>query len=515
MLTLNEMLKNTVKRFPNKTFIVSDDQVLTYLEFDNLTSKLANVLKSRGIKKGDTVGLYLPNRPELAVGYYACQKIGAVAVPMNLLYRFREVESIVQRTSMALIITTPENYDIVLEVKKQMSCLQNVLVTGGESPRDADLLEKAIQSSSSSIETVDSNLDDVAVMFFTSGTTGSPKGAMQTHGSIYATVQDMNAFWKFRYGNERILSVLPLFNNFGATVNMNGVIYNGGTLYLIERWNTEKVLQSISDYQITFFSGTPTMYLYILEKYSSGNYDLTSLRLCITAGSIISSETIDKVERELKVRLIQVYGATESSGAVTGEPVIGVRKKGSTGIPFGSTTIKIVDDNGNEVPPGQVGEVVIQGDTIGKGYWDDPNTTSISFKSDGWYSGDLGYLDEAGYLYIKDRKKDVIICGGSNIFPIEVEDVLYTLPDVSIAAVVGVPDELKGEIPKAYIVLKNDAQITGDEVIAYCRQNLSAYKIPRLVEFIDNMPLGPNGKILKRELRNQNLDKNKEGNHAS
>ena len=275
---------------------------------------------------------------------------------------------------------------------------------------------------------------------------------MQSHGFIYSTLQDMNNFWKFRYGNEKILSVLPLFNNFGATVNMNGAIYNGGTLYLIERWDTEKVLQSISDHQITFFSGTPTMYLYILDNYSSDQYDLTSLRLCITAGSIISSEVIDRVEQELKVRLIQVYGATESSGAVTGEPVIGVRKKGSTGIPFGSTTIKIVDDNGIELPSGQIGEVVIQGDTIGKGYWNDPQNTAISFKSDGWYSGDLGYLDDDGYLYIKDRKKDVIICGGSNIFPIEVEDVLYTLPDVSIAAVVGVPDELKGEIPKAYII---------------------------------------------------------------
>lgn len=502
MQCLSRLLETKVKRFSNKNFIIFENQKITYKEFDIKTSKLANYFKSKGINKGDVVGLYLPSTPELAIGYWACQKIGAIAIPMSVMFRLKEVKNITSRTSMKLIITTPENYEITREISSERdSELKEILVIGEHGLTEVASFDEVLKNESSEIEFSNCEIDDVAAVFFTSGTTGEPKGAMQTHKSIYSTLKDMEVFWKFEYGKEKLLGVLPIFNNFGATLNMNGAIFNGGTLLLIERWDSEKVLKVISEEKATFFAGTPTMFLYLLEEYKKSYYDLSSLKLCITGGAIVSPEIIERVENELNVKLIEIYGATETSGAITGDPVIGKRKKGSAGIPFGSSTIKIVDDNANEVPAGTIGEIVVHGDPVGKGYWGDEETTAKTFREDGWFSGDLGYVDEDGYLYIIDRKKDVIISGGNNIFAIEVENILYTIPGVAMAAVVGVPDELKGEIPKAYIVQKGSIELNKEEIIAYCRENLSAYKVPRIVEFIEEMPLGPSGKILKRKLR--------------
>jgi long-chain acyl-CoA synthetase len=507
MQTLSELLKNTADRYPDKTFIVYEDQRITYKEFDEKTSQFANALRNLGVKKGDVVGLYLPSCPELAIGYYACQKLGAIANPMSAMFKGREVDNVVSRTSMPVIVTSMDNYSVVQEVQSRVDTLKEIIVSGA--PENSGLLsmEQLIQQSSKEIELVKCEIDDVAVLFFTSGTTGLPKGAMQTHKSIYSTIRDMEVFWKFKHGKEVILGVLPIFNNFGATVNMNAAIFNGGTMVLIKRWDTEKVLEAITAEKATFFAGTPTMFLYLIQKFNAAKYDVSSLNLLITGGSIVPPEIIEKVEKELNVKVVQIYGATETSGANTAEPLVGIRKKGSAGVPIGSITIKIVSEEGEELPAGEIGEVVIKGDPVGIGYWKDIETTKKAFKEDGWYSGDLGYVDEDGYLYIVDRKKDIIICGGNNIFPIEVEDVLYSLPEVGVAAVVGIPDEAKGEIPKAFLVLNEGAKITEEEVIAYCRKNLSVYKVPRMVEFISEMPMNLNGKILKRELRNWHTSK--------
>lgn len=500
MQTLSELFKSTVEKNPSKIFIKYKDQEVTYHEMDIKTNKLANVLLKFGIKKGDAVGLYLPSCIELAIGYYACQKIGAVAVPMSSMYKSSEVGNIVERTKMQLIITTKENYFIAEEISKSHSSLK-YLITVRDIVKASISFEEEMEKADTSLEKVRSNLDDPAVVFFTSGTTGQPKGAMQTHKSIYAAVESMNNFWKFQYGKEIILCTLPIFNNFGATVNMNGALLNGGTLILHERWNAEAALQAISEEGVTFFSGAPTMFISMLDAYDPDEYDVSSLRLCVFGGASIPSEVITRVEETLKVKLIQIYGATETSGAITAEPIYGERKLSSVGVPFGSTVIKIIDESGHEVSPEEIGEIVIESDAVGSGYWNDQKATKTAFRKEGWYSGDIGYVDREGYLYIIDRKKDIIITNGNNVFPIEIEEVLYSLKAISLAAVIGIPDKVKGEVPKAFIKLKQEESLAKEEVIHYCKQKLATYKVPRSIQFVEEFPLGPTGKILKRELQ--------------
>lgn len=500
MQTLSEMLRRAARLFPDKPFIIHNDRRLDYGDFDRLSSRLANVFREHGAGKGDPIGLYLPSCPELAVGYYACQKIGAIAVPMSVMYRGREVESIVGRTDMKLMLANAETLPVALETRQKLGLPREILAHGGPQPGALDA-DAELANASANHADAPCAPEDRAALFFTSGTTGAPKGAMQTQRSIYYTLRDMEVYNRFRFGREVLLGVLPIFNNFGATCLMNGAVYNCGTLVMVERWDTRKVLDAIARHRATFMAGTPTMFLYMLQEYRRDADDLSSMRLGVTGGAPVAPSLIDRWQETTGIPLTQIYGATESSGYVTGEPVVGHRKRGSAGLPFGSTEIAIVDDNGRELPAGQIGEVRIAGDTVGAGYWRDPETSARTFTPQGWLSGDLGYLDEEGYLFIVDRKKDIIISGGYNIYPLEVEEVLYAHPAVAVCALVGVPDPVKGEIPVACVILKDGVQAAEEELIRHCRDRIAAYKAPRRVAFMTEMPLGPSGKILKRELR--------------
>jgi long-chain acyl-CoA synthetase len=302
-----------------------------------------------------------------------------------------------------------------------------------------------------------------------------------------------------RYGDETYLCAVPLFTNFGLTVTLNLCLYTGGTIVLHERWDTQKVLTDIGRYRATYFGGTPTMYVYMVGAHDPARHDLSSLRICTTGGSPVPQPVIQRFEELSGVKVAQVYGATETCGQNVMEPTAGIRKPGSTGVPVGSSRIHIVGDDGGELPVGEIGEVVIGGDCVAKGYWGDPEATAEVFTPLGWKSGDLGYLDADGFLFIVDRKKDVIITGGHNIYPLEVESTLYRHPAVAMCAVVGAPDAQKGEIPVAVIVLAEGATVTEEEIRQYCRAELAAYKAPRRVEFIDDMPVEA-AKIRKREL---------------
>jgi long-chain acyl-CoA synthetase len=379
--------------------------------------------------------------------------------------------------------------------------LNAVLAHGGPAGGCADL-DSLLAAAPDVREAAPCDLDDLAAIFFTSGTTGDPKGAMQTHGSVYSTVRDMAVFNRFRYGQETLLDVLPMFNNFGATCLMLAAVNAAGTLIVHERWDTERVFRDVARHRVTYFAGTPTMLVYLWKGFRPGEHDLSSLRLVIAGGAPLAPEVVDACEGPLGIaRVSQIYGATEVCGYVTGDPVRGVRKRGSAGPPFGSTVISVLDDDGHPLPPGEVGELVISGDTVGPGYWRAPETTVLAYRPAGWHSGDLGRVDEDGYIYVVDRKKDLVISGGYNIYPLEVEDVLYRHPRVRMCAVVGVPDEVKGELAVAFVVADDPSIELAAELLAYCRGELMAYKVPRHIEFVTEMPLGPTGKILKRELR--------------
>ncbi len=500
MRTLAESLASSARLLSDRPFIVSDGGVLTFAEFDRRASRLANVLASLGAAPGDVIGLYLPSVPALAVGYYACQKIGAVAAPISSMSRGRELEAVIGRTGMAILLTGAANLPLAREAQAKLGRPACILAVDGahEGALDAEVL---MEGASEDFAIHPGQPGDAAALFFTSGTTGAPKGAIQTQGSLYATLRDMAVHGRFLWAQETFMCALPIFNNFGATCLLNGAVFSGATLILRERWDTAQVLDDITRHRVTYIAGSPTMFLYLLREHDAARHDLRSLRLAVTGGAPVAPTIVEQVQQKLGAPLAEVYGATEVSGYVTGEPAVGVRRRGSAGLPIGGARIEIVGDDGAPRPTGEVGEIRVSGDVVGGGYWNDPETTSASFTHRGWLSGDLGRVDEDGYLFVVDRKKDVIISGGYNIYPLEVEDLLYTHPDVRVCAVIGLPDPDKGEIPVAVVIPNPGGAVDSQELIAFCRRNVSAYKAPRRVLTVDEMPLGPSGKILKRTLR--------------
>ena len=500
MQTLAEMLRTAARLVPERPYIVSDGATLSYAAFDRLAARLANVFRDLGVVKGDVVGLYLPSEPMLAVGYFACQKLGAIAAPMSVMQRDREVSTIVTRTGMRVLLTSLETWSVVQSVRKAGVRIDTALLVRGEA-EGALSAEALMREAGDSIEDTPCRPEDTAALFFTSGTTGEPKGAMQTQGSLYATLRDMAVYNGFRWNAETLMCALPLFNNFGATCMMNLSLFVGGTMIHLDRWDTDRVLDSITKHKATFMAGSPTMFVFMLRAFDKSRHDLSSLKIAVTGGAPVAPNILSQFKREVGTPLLQIYGATEVSGYVVGEPPFGLQKAGSTGTPIGGTTIDVVDDDGGKVAAGTIGEVRVQGDVVGGGYWSDKETTARVFTKDGWLSGDLGYLDEDGYLFIVDRKKDVIISGGFNIYPLEVEDLLYQHPAIAVCAVIGLPDADKGELPVAVLVPKPGASPSKAEIIEFCRRQISAYKAPRDVFSVAEMPLGPSGKILKRTLR--------------
>lgn len=502
MQTLTELFSDAVRRYPSRIFLDDGQATYTYAEFDRLVGKLANVFADHGVTKGDPVAIYLPSTVDLVTSYHACQRLGAIVTPLNIMNTQREVGDVMARLRANIVVTGAKGRDVAVALAAESETIRHVLDfdADGESPT-VDV-RGAMSSASEDFEAVPCDVEDVATVFFSSGTTGTPKGIMQTHRSLWATVRDMSVYNQFRHGRELILTALPMFNNFGATCCMLQGASVGATIRFHERWNTERVLDEITTHRPTHFAGTPTMLTYMVQAFREGIHDLSSLGHVVTGGAPVPGELIAECRDRLGVDVVQIYGATEVSGYMAGEPVTGVRRTQSTGPVFGSARVTVVDPQDVPVRAGSVGEVLIGGDTVGAGYWNDPAATAEAYTPLGWRSGDLGYVDEDGYLFVVDRKKELIICGGFNIHPVEIEGVLFTHDAVAMAAVVGVPDTERGEIPIAFVVASGTPSPgLAEELAAYCRESLAAYKVPREIKFLDEIPLGPTGKVLKRDLR--------------
>ncbi len=497
MEILNQILDRNVRLLPDRPFIVTYEETVSYAEFGERTARLANVLASRGIGKGDRVALYLPSSSHMATAFWACERLGAVPAPLSAMFRHAELRKIVARTGMKAVIADGTTWPYFSEIRSEFETLETCLVHGGgDGAEDLDVLMGAMSTEFTNAACA---FDDTASLFFTSGTTGTPKGTAQSHFSVASTLRDMMVSHRTRFGQEVYLCAVPLFTNFGLTVTLNLCMYTGGTIVLHERWDTERVMNDIKRYRATYFGGTPTMYVYMVNEHDPARHDLSSLRICTTGGSPVPQPVIKRFEELSGIKVAQVYGATETCGQNVIEPTIGLRKAGSAGLPVGSSRIHIVDDSGQELAAGEIGEVVIGGDCVAQGYFGDEEATAASFDRLGWKSGDLGYVDEDGFLFIVDRKKDVIIAGGHNIYPLEVESVLYCHPAVAMCAVVGAPDAEKGEIPVAVVVLNQGMQAAPEALREWCRRELAAYKAPRRVEIIDDMPVEA-AKIRKRDL---------------
>jgi len=501
MQTLWEMLENTGRTYPDKIATIFQEKQITYKKLNELIDRLAYGIAEQGIGVGDWVMGFLPNGINMILSHFAIIKTGARVIPLNVMYKLHEIGHIGNTTGARAIVADSDLWQpLHKEVMESLPKLEKVFLFG-EQTTDAVDCERLLDSERSFSASPAVAYDDIASMIFTSGTTGTPKGATQTHKSILSNVYGCIDKNKFN-SDDRFICALPLFNNFALNVVLMNCFTIGGTLIVIDRFDADKVMDHISRYRGTYFAGTPTMFVYLLEAFDPDKYDLTSLRTVNSGGAHCPSELIKEVEDKFGVTHLDGYGQTEGCGFTTLNPIVDVRKPNSVGTPLSNIWVRIVDDNDNDLPPGEVGEIIEKGDVFSiHGYWNRPEVNEVVYKNGWFHSGDLGYLDDDGYLYVVDRKQDLIITGGYNIYPIEIEEVLYTHPKVALAAVIGIPDKVKGEIAKAYIVLKKENTATEQEIIDFARAKMAKFKAPRVVEFVDSLPQGSTGKILKRKLR--------------
>ena len=505
MQLLGEMFERAAKEYPEKPAVIFEGKEFTYRELNHLIDRMANVLQGIGIERGDRILEFMANRVEFIITHFGSIKSGATAVPLNVMYKAHEIVYIANDTQAKAVITEQALVDVILGCAGQIPSLKYIIVLGETSPEGTLSFQSMISKASASYRKPDVAMDDFVSIIYTSGTTGRPKGATQTHRSIFMNViGDISA--NKLTSADRPVCGLPLFNNFALSVVMMPTFFIGGTLIVVDRFEATKVLEHMSQFKGTYYAGTPTMYIYMLEKFDSKKYDMRPMRVVNSGGAHCPYEVIREFEDKFGVDFLDGYGFTEGCGFSTLTPLVGIRKKNSVGTPISNIKIKIVDDNDQEVATGVVGEICDKGDNHSiHCYWNNPEANAKSYRGGWFHSGDLGYIDKDGYLYITDRKADLIITGGQNIYPVEVEEVLYTNPKVAMAAVIGIPDKVKGELAKAFIVLKPGETSTENEIIQFVRERMAKFKAPRMVEFVKSLPQGPTGKILKRELKEQVL----------
>ena len=494
------MLEGAAQYEPDRVAVMFEERQLTYKELNQEINKLANGLIKLGIKRGNFVMTQIPNSVEFIIIHYAIIRAGATVIPLNVMYRPHEIKYIGENSGACAIIADAALWEGNASVKKDLPALQHVIIANGPADKGAIALEKVFTGIDTAPE-VTYGIDDIVSVIYTSGTTGRPKGATQTHRSILSNVMGCCTRNKFTR-EDRFVCGLPMYNNFAISVVMMSAFYMGAAVVVVDRFDARKVLDAIKNYKGTYFAGTPTMFSYFLHEFKEGHDDVSSLRVTNSGGAHCPGEVIRQIEKTFGVTHLEGYGQTEGCGFTTLNPYIGVRKENTSGPPLSNCLIKIVDDDDNEVPVGQTGEIVLKGDCFSiHGYLNRPDVNAEVYRNGWFHSGDIGSVDKHGYLAVADRKQDLIITGGQNIYPAEIEEVLYTHAKVRMAAVIGIPDTDKGELAKAYIVLKEGQEATEKEIIDYVRSRIAKFKAPRLVEFAKSLPQGPTGKLLKRKLR--------------
>lgn len=532
---LAQFLIQTAERYPQVHALDFLGKKMTYAELLEKSYRFARTLQRLGINKGDRVAIMLPNCPQAVIAYYGTLLIGGIVVMTNPLYMPRELEHQLTDSGARLIVTLdalvqrvqnsmgtkPLEFILVTSIQDALPFPKNLLypikakkdgmaahVTYNEQVLSFKELLK--QSSGDPIQVPVSADKDLALLQYTGGTTGFAKGVMLTHSNLVAnTLQTKLWFYRSRQGMERYMAALPFFHVFGLTVLLNQAVALGGTLILVPRFEINQVLQTIHKKKPTVFPGAPTMYVAIINHQAIGSYDLSSINVCISGAASLPLEVQTRFETITGGKLIEGYGLTEASPVTHANNIWEKRKTGSIGIPFPDTDAKIVQpDTLEEVPLGEIGELAVKGPQVMKGYWNQPEETYKCLK-DGWLlTGDLGRMDEDGYFYILDRRKDLIIAGGYNIYPREVEEVLFEHPDVEEAIVAGIFDPYRGETVKAYIVPRAGAVPDADELKQWCKEKLAAYKVPKVYEFRDSLPKTLAGKVLRRKLIEEEAARN-------
>ena len=502
---LASICREAAMETPDKTALIFDEVRISYTQLDALSDGVAAGLRAMGVGRGSAVGLQLPNIPHFLIAYFGILKAGAAAVPMNVLLKAPEVTHQLSDSGARLLVTWD---GVAAEAARGAAEAGDVpvyvVVTGAaplpEGARDAVELTAPV-SGRLDIEATEPT--DTAVIIYTSGTTGKPKGAQLTHFQLYMNCDVAGRLFGL-VKDDVGLGVLPLFHVFGLSSVANTVIRFGGTLTLVPRFEVDKVLQVMERDRVTIFSGVPTMFIALLHAPDLAKYDLSSLRVSNSGGASIPGEVIRAFEDRLGIAVLEGYGLTETASAACFNR-FEARKVASVGKAMWGVEVRIVDEEDNPMPPGaaNVGELVIRGHNVMKGYLNQPEANAEAMKGGWFHTGDMGYVDAEGFFFIVDRKKELIIRGGYNVYPREVEEVLYAHPAVAEAAVIGVHDDRLGEEVAAVVALKPGASATEAEIIAFTKERVAAYKYPRSVRFLDTLPKGPTGKVLKKELRAQ------------
>lgn len=529
-VTIQDLLFHTVNMKPNRVAIDFMGSEISYYQLRNLVLRFANVLGETGIQKGDRVAIQLPNCPQYIIAYYAVLCLGGIVVNVNPIYSEKELKHCLDLTQPKLFIT----FNMILPLIKGVlvdSGLDHVMVTvvtdfledyEKSSPEKLELEEGWLHfshmldnCSSGKIPRVEIAYNDPAVIVFTGGTTGLPKGALLTHANFIASVISQNVWGDLLVkdidpNKLSVLALLPFFHMGGNITGLNWGISNGGRIILVPRFDVEQVMAVVAKYDhISYFPAVPTIFTAVFNHPKAEELELDKKFVTVAAGGApMPRDLIEKI-KDLGVAYNEGWSATETTCLGTANPAFGLKKVGSIGIPHINVDIKLVDTEKGleEVPPGEPGEIMIQSPTVMKGYWNNEEETRLQLKGGWLYTGDIATMDEDGYFYIVDRKKDMIIASGYNVYPRDIDEVLYQHPKIEEAVAIGVPDEYRGETVKAFVVLKKDQETTAEEIMEFCKGKLAAYKAPKEIEFRTDLPKSAIGKILRKILRDEEMKK--------
>ncbi len=488
---ISELLRQRASVSPDKVFLFSeaDKRQFTYREFEAAVRWTAGMLAAHGVCKGDVVSLLLPNSAEYIIAYFACWELGALAGPVNGHLKAQEIEYVVSNSEAKLMLVSSEFVSKVESIPVPRVVFDDERQAGhGFDGQGTDQTREITQ-------------EDEAIIIYTSGTTGKPKGCLLTHGNVIANARQISEWLGFNE-KDRLLTMMPLFHMNAVSVTTMSALYAGGSTVVSQKFSASRFWQIISDYQITSFGSVATMLSMLLSTYPDGvpeGLKTDQLRFAMCGSAPVPAEVMRRFEETFNCLVVEGYGLSESTCRSTFNPPDKRRRPGSCGLPIGNE-MRVVDEEDQDVPDGELGEIVLRGENILKGYFKNDDATATAFRNGWFHTGDIGYRDADGFYFIVDRKSDMIIRGGENIYPREIDEVLYQHPQIAAAAVIGVPDDLYGEDVAAVVVLKPEAEISEQEVIDFCKGRLADYKCPKTVRFVADIPKGPTGKLLKREL---------------
>jgi len=507
MLNLAHTVEKVVEEYRDKTALILDDFRMSYREMLSAIHRTANILRAKGVEKGDRVAVMLPNIPQFPIVYYAILHVGATVVPINVLLKGHEIEYYLDDSGAKVLFTWKDFCGEAAAAFNRIETCHSLIVVSLaddlDQPPAGELYVPLLMKADDEAPLESTMPDDTAVVLYTSGTTGHPKGAELTH---------FNVFFNAYYTKDNVVhireddvsvAVLPLFHSFGQTCVMNATLMSGATITMLPRFETEKLMRVIARDKVSILTAVPTMYFFLLNHPDWQDFDFSSIRMAVSGGAALPLDVLTRFEKRYDTKILEGYGLSETSPVASFNVIHKPTKVGSIGLPIWGIDMRVMRDDGTFADVDEVGEIVVRGHNVMKGYLNKPEATEEAIV-DGWFhTGDMGRMDEEGYFFIVDRKKDLIIRGGMNIYPREIEETLYAHPSVLEAAVVGVLDEARGEEVKAFVSLREGADVTVAELTKYCAERMAKYKVPKEFEILSELPKGPTGKILKRQLRDR------------